>query len=49
MKYGNRRQIRRVEKAIDELIKIQDDGKGTSEIQNILDRLNSLITEFEME
>ena len=41
------RQVRRIEKAIDELIKIQDDGKGTSEIQNILDRLNHLRYVFE--
>lgn len=43
------RQIRRLEKAVDELIKIQDDGKGTSTIINILDMLNSQITQFESE
>ena len=36
------RQVRRIEKAIDELIKISDDGKATAEVQHILDRLWSL-------
>jgi hypothetical protein len=36
------RQARRVQRAIDELIKIQDDGKGTGELQHIIDALNSL-------
>lgn len=38
-----KRQIRRLEKAIDELIKIQDDGKGNEIIRRILDMLNSEI------
>lgn len=38
---SQQRQIRRIEKAIDELIKIQDDGKGTGEIMHILDTLRS--------
>jgi len=37
------RDNHRLEKAIDELIKIQDDGNGTEEIAEILDRLNCLI------
>ena len=41
MKYGNQ-NARRVERAINELIKIQDSGKGTGEIQHILDLLDSL-------
>ena len=40
------RQERRIQKAIDELIKIQDDGKGTGEVQHVLDRLNALETYF---
>ncbi len=41
------RQTRRVEKAIDELIKIQDDGHGTGDIANVLDQLNTIRNEFE--
>lgn len=37
----NKRDDRRIERAIDELIKIQDDGHGTYEIERILDMLNS--------
>lgn len=38
------RQIRRLEKAIDELIKIQDDGKGNDAIARLLDALNAEIS-----
>ena len=41
------RQIRRLEKAIDELIKIQDDGQGNDTVQRILDALNSEIIQRE--
>lgn len=34
------RDNQRINKAIDELIKIQDDGQGTDIIQRILDLLN---------
>jgi len=37
-----KRQVRRIQKAIDELIKIQDDGWGIGEIEHVLDRLRSL-------
>lgn len=40
------RQARRLEKAIDELVKIQDDGHGNSELQNILDQLNRMKNEL---
>ena len=43
------RQVRRIEKAIDELIKIQDDGHGTEEVQHLLDRLRCLKTDFEVD
>lgn len=36
------RDNRRIEKAIDELIKIQDDGYGSGEVAEILDKLNEL-------
>ena len=42
------RQVRRIEKAIDELIKIRDDGHCTEEVQHLLDRLNSLKTDLEV-
>jgi len=38
------RQIRRLEKAIDELIKIQDDGQGNENITRLLDSLNREIS-----
>jgi len=38
------RQIRRLEKAIDEMIKIQDDGHGNDTIARILEMLNHEIT-----
>lgn len=38
------RQIRRLEKAVDELTKIHDDGKGTEGSQKILDLLWHEIT-----
>lgn len=41
------RQIRRLEKCIDELIKIHDDGKGSGATRNILDDLRREITERE--
>ena len=37
-----RRDENRISKAIDELIKIQDDGHGTSRLAYLLDDLNSL-------
>ena len=40
------RQERRVQKAIDELIKIQDDGCGTSEVEYALDALRGLESYF---
>ena len=36
------RQERRVQKAIDEIIKIQDDGKGNERTERILDLLREL-------
>ena len=42
------RQIRRLEKAIDELIKIQDDNKGNENTARILDMLNSEISKREV-
>ncbi len=44
-----KRNVRRIQKAIDELIKICDDGKGNYEIRIILDKLNRLETEFDTE
>ena len=41
------RQVRRIEKAIDELIKIKDDGYGHSDIEIVLDKLWSLQCNFE--
>lgn len=41
------RQARRIQKAIDELIKIQDDGWGIGEVEHILDRLRSLETIYD--
>ena len=40
------RQERRVQKAIDEIIKIQDDGKGNEKTERILDMLRELESEF---
>ena len=40
------RQERRVQKAIDELIKIQDDGYGADDLAHILDDLRSLETYY---
>ena len=40
------RQERRAQKAIDEMIKIQDDGKGNEKIERILDLLRELENEF---
>ncbi len=37
------RQIRRLEKAIDEMIKIQDDGQANDTVIRILEMLNSEI------
>jgi hypothetical protein len=36
------RQVRRIQKAIDELIKIKDDGYGHSDLEIVLDKLWSL-------
>ena len=38
------RTIRRLEKTIDELIKIQDDGKGNDATARLLDALNAEIS-----
>lgn len=38
-----KRQIRRLEKCIDELIKIHDDGKGNGSTRNILDAIRTEI------
>jgi hypothetical protein len=36
------RDNRRIVKAIEELVKIQDDGHGSGQLQEIMDRLNDL-------
>ena len=36
------RQERRIQKAIDELIKIADDGYATAELRHVLDKLRVL-------
>lgn len=41
------RQVRRVQKAIDELIKIQDDGKAWDTVEHILDALRTLETDLD--
>ena len=41
------RQIRRLERCIDELIKIHDDGKGSEYTFHMLDDLNAEITRRE--
>jgi len=46
---GTKRNERRIQKAIDELIKICDDGKATSEVLRVLDRLRELETHYSME
>jgi len=38
-----KRQVRRLEKAIDEIQKILDDGQGTDTLMRILELLNSEI------
>ena len=43
------RQVRRIQKAIDELIKICDDGKTIGPLYHILDDLRSLQTRYEEE
>ena len=43
------RTIRRLEKAIDELIKIQDDGHGSENIARALELLNGEISKREIE
>ena len=40
------RQEKRIEKAIDELIKIKDDGYGNADLERILDMLWSLKCKF---
>lgn len=37
---SQQRQIKRLEKAIDELLKIQDDGEGNDAIARLLEQLN---------
>jgi len=41
------RQVRRVQRAIDELIKISDDGKCRDTIAHLLDQLRELETKLE--
>ena len=41
------RQVRRLEKAIDELIKIHDDGAGNGTTTNIIDMLRAEISDRE--
>jgi len=41
------RQIKRLQKAIDELIKIHDDGKGSDATQRAIDSLNHEISSRE--
>lgn len=41
------RQVKRIQKAIDELIKIQDDGLGTGTLMHVLDQLRSLETYYD--
>lgn len=41
------RQVKRIQKAIDELIKIQDDGLATGTLLHLLDQLRSLETYYE--
>jgi len=43
------RQERRIQKAIDELIKICDDGKATGTLLHVLDQLNELETHYSEE
>ena len=45
MKTGNR-QSKRIEKAIDEIIKVGDDGYGTKLLQEVLIMLNSQLNRF---
>ena len=44
MKKRQNRQIRRLEKVIDELMKIHDDGMGSDATQRMLDELTLEIT-----
>lgn len=46
---GTNHNETRCNKAIDEMIKIQDSGKGNDGVQRILDMLNSLKIDFMME
>ena len=48
MKYQNH-NVTRVQKAIDELIKICDSGKATGEIRHILDQLRELQSYYELQ
>jgi len=41
------RQVRRIEKAIDELIKICDDGKATGSIHHLLDALREAQSHYQ--
>jgi len=41
------RQVKRIQKAIDELIKIADDGYATDTLQHTLDDLRGLETYYE--
>ena len=40
------RDVRRIQRAIDELVKICDDGNATSELIHTLDKLRCLETEY---
>lgn len=49
MLFKTKRNERRIQKAIDELIKICDDNKATSEVRHILDSLRELETHYASE
>ena len=45
MRRSQTRQIRRLQRAIDELIKILDDGHGNADVRYIIDALNAEIAQ----
>lgn len=49
IKIGKNRQVRRLEKCIDELIKIHDDGKGSEGTARLIDAVNHEIVERDCE
>lgn len=40
------RQLRRCEKALDELLKIADDGHGADTLRHLLDQLREFMSRF---